>query len=59
MRVSAVKRQECDTHMHWIKNCNSTHGRVSKDKPVMADGTHMSVTTLTLIMRSCCLPGNA
>ena len=40
MRVSAVRRQECDTPMHLIKNCNSTHdGRVSKDRLVMADGT--------------------
>ena len=38
MRVSAVRRQERDTHL--IKNSTSTHdGRVSKDRLVMADGT--------------------
>ena len=40
MRVSAVRRQERDTPTHLIKNCNSTHdGRVSKDRPVITDGT--------------------
>ena len=35
--LSAVRRQECDTPTHLIKNCHD--GRVSKDRLVMADGT--------------------
>ena len=38
MRASAVRRQERDTPTHLIKNCNSSDGRVSKDRLVMADG---------------------
>ena len=41
MRVSAVRRQERDIPTHLIKNFTSTHdGRVSKDRLVMADGSH-------------------
>ena len=43
MRVRAVERQERHTPTHLIK-LKSTHGRVSKDRLVIADGTRTSVS---------------
>ena len=41
MRVNGVRRPEWDTPTHLIKTAPFTHdGCVSKDRLVMADGTH-------------------